>query len=87
MGFIKTCDQSHKFNFGHFFSFLGVISLCLSGGDKNLEESFALEAWAKMTRIIFWFANAFSSNLENASHVGAYTFTRKFNKCSGEMKP
>ena len=45
MGFIKNCDQnSHKFNFGHFFSSLSVISLCLGGDDKKqLGESFAWE--------------------------------------------
>ena len=42
MGFIKTCDQyPHKFNFGHFFLSLRVISLSLVGDAKNLEESSA----------------------------------------------
>ena len=45
MGFIKNCDQnSHKFSFGHFFSSLSVISLCMGGDDKKqLGESFAWE--------------------------------------------
>ena len=49
MGFIKNRDQnSHKFNFGHFFSSLSVISLCLGGDDKEqLGESFAWEASVK----------------------------------------
>ena len=54
MWFMKPCDQYlYKFNFGHFFSFLRALSLCLGGDDKNFGESFGWETLIKMTRFSF----------------------------------
>ena len=56
------------------------------GDDKNLGENFAWGHGWKCLVSIFWFANAFSSNLNTIdfpNRDGIYRFERKFKKKSG----